>query len=83
MTMLLCGPHEVAADLRCCATSLPANRGLIGVLLACILRVDNRSLVRILNVMTVAESILGPYHTLELARGHSRMQVWSSEIADG
>ena len=39
------------------------------------------SLVESLNAMTVAESVLEPHHTLELARGHSRMQVWSS--ADG
>lgn len=31
-----------------------------------------------LNTMTVAEIILGPHHTLDLARGHSRMQVRSS-----
>lgn len=40
------------------------------------------SLVESLNAMTVAEIKLGPHHTLELARGHSRMQVWSSANID-
>lgn len=41
------------------------------------------SLVESLNAMTVAEIILGPHHKLELTRGHSRMQVWSSANIDG
>lgn len=53
-----------------------------GVLVGGILWVHVGSLVESLDVMTVAESILGPHHTLKLARGHSRMQVWSSANID-
>lgn len=54
-----------------------------GVLVGGILCMYVGSLVESLNAMTVAEIVSGPHHTLERARGHSRMQVWSSANIDG
>jgi hypothetical protein len=48
---------------------------LSGVLVGRIICVYTGSAVGSWNAMTVADVILGPHHTLELARGHSRMQV--------
>jgi hypothetical protein len=61
----------------------PCTQRFHGALVGGILCVYIGSLVESLNAMTVAEIILGPHHTLELARGHSRMQVWSSATIDG
>lgn len=61
----------------------PCTQRSHGGLVGGILCVYVGSLVESLNAMTVAEIILGPHHKLELTRGHSRMQVWSSANIDG
>lgn len=60
----------------------PCTFILIGVSNARSLHTDSSSFVRNLYAMTVAEGKLGPHYALELVRGHSRMQVWSSANFD-
>ena len=60
----------------------PCTQRSYGVLVGEMLYVYFDSRVEGLDAMTVAEITLRPHHTLELTRGHSRMQVWSSANID-